>query len=267
MVGSPTFTSPWDTAACLELTGLAAGQVGYRCNFITSDFEWDGGEVARFTFHAIDSGTAIFDILHEDELQLSSGAVGGVKIWVNNAGFNESSTADRDITDTNDGELAVYITQFTGFIDLQGRPNDSGALVSLYSDAGTTLIAGGNSASSGKHTTAYESGQYLDDSVTYNIFVDRDLFLPTFAYLEVGLTGNPLTTLQQLLLLGGDATNDDSIDISDATCIGNAYGTSDNECSAFEGGLSDVNEDGIVNIYDLTLMGGNYYKSVSTWTP
>jgi hypothetical protein len=92
------------------------------------------------------------------------------------------------------------------------------------------------------------------------------LFLPT-AYTAVDLSISPLNTLAQLLLLGGDATDNNEIDILDASCIGNAYGGSTNMCSGGAGANSDVNGDGIVNIYDLTLMGGNYSKSVSTWTP
>jgi xanthine dehydrogenase molybdopterin-binding subunit B len=72
------------------------------------------------------------------------------------------------------------ISNFTGFIDLQGRPNDSGALVKIYNDgSATTLLATGTSESSGKYTTAYQANQYLVEGVGYYIFVDRDLFLPT----------------------------------------------------------------------------------------
>jgi hypothetical protein len=74
----------------------------------------------------------------------------------------------------------------------------------------------------------------------------------------------PLTTLNNVVLLGGDATDDDTIDISDATCIGNDYGTSTSTCGT---GSSDVNGDGVIDILDLVLMGGNYGLSDSPWTP
>jgi hypothetical protein len=269
MDGTPTFISPWldsEGASCDEITGLASNQVGYYCNFNVSGKVWNGGEVARFTFHAINSGKAIFDVLHADELKLSSGSLGGVKIWVNNAGFNDPSVPERDITDGNDGELDIFITQFTGFIDLEGRPNDSGAEVKVYDDPGGTIMATATSVSSGKYTTAYETGQHLVDFVAYSVIVDRALFLPT-GYVYPSLSSSPLTSLNILLLLGGDATDDNQIDISDAACIGNAYGTSNNMCSGGPGANSDVNEDGIVNIYDLTLMGGNYTKVESPWSP
>ena len=61
-------------------------------------------------------------------------------------------------------------------------------------------------------------------------------------------------------LLGGNANNDDNadkIDISDLTCIGGSFGGEPPfTCGAT--GSSDVNADGVVNILDLVLSGGNY---------
>jgi hypothetical protein len=101
--------------------------------------------------------------------------------------------------------------------------------------------------------------------VGYYIYVDRDLFLPTYQYLGVNLSTSPLTNLNLLLLLGGDATNSNAIGIQDAACIGGAYGQAPGTCGGV--GSSDVNGDGVVDIYDLTLMGGNYAKNQSPWTP
>ena len=62
--------------------------------------------------------------------------MGGVKVFVNNAGFNAPSTAARDITDTNDGQINITgIAKFIGFVDLQGRANDSGATVDVYNQS------------------------------------------------------------------------------------------------------------------------------------
>jgi hypothetical protein len=104
--------------------------------------------------------------------------------------------------------------------------------------------------------------------VLYYLIVDRALYLPSpVPYVNAMLTSSPTTTLNTIQLLGGDATDNDQIDINDASCIGSAYGTGSNTCSGGPGANSDVNGDGIVNIYDLTLMGGNYGLSTSPWVP
>jgi hypothetical protein len=111
----------------------------------------------------------------------------------------------------------------------------------------------------------------LQVGTTYWFFVDRDLYLPT--YIPGGpwnpndvLTSRPNTSLATLLLLGGDATNDNLIENGDAACIGSAYGGTTNTCIG-TGANSDVNGDGKIDIYDLVLMGGNYTLTYSNWTP
>jgi hypothetical protein len=272
-LNSTTFSAPW-TDKCTLLKDLESDEVGYLCN-LTSDPEWDGGKIATFNFTATNSGDASFDVF--SDTSLSSAAKGGVKVFVNNAGYNDPSTADRLVTDTNDGLLVIDdIANFTGFIDLQGRANDAGALLAVYNaDTGGTLLATATSLSSGKYTTVYEAGQLLvvstDDplySVPYYLFVDRALYLPSLnPFVTAQLYSSPTTSLYQLLLLGGDSTDNNTIDIADAACIGADYGDSSNTCSGEAGANSDVNGDGVVNIYDLTLMGGNYGLSTSSWSP
>ncbi len=263
-LANTVFDPVWDGVSgdgFCTLTDLGAGVIDYRCTQLYPDAEWDGGVIATFTFNAIDSGDATFDVYADDTL--STAAAGGVKVWVNNAGFNDPSNPDRDITDEVDGLIDIDIAQYTGFIDLEGRPDDSGAVVTVYDDAlGTTALASATSASSGAYTTAYLTGQSLNFEATQYIKVDRALFLPTYL-LSKELTDSPLTFVQLLKLLGGDATNDDVIDIADATCIAAYYGLTPGACGS--GGTSDVNGDGVVNIYDLTLMGGNYSKDQTPW--
>jgi hypothetical protein len=79
----------------------------------------------------------------------------------------------------------------------------------------------------------------------------------------------PLTSLNTLLLLGGDATDNNKVDLDDATCIGNQYGLGVAQCGSPNPptSSSDVNGDGVTNILDLVLFGGNYFLSSSPWTP
>ena len=280
--GSPTFVGPW-AGKCAVVGSPPTGTFAYTCN-LTGGPAWNGGTLATFNFTAngptlTGNGpwTTTYDISHL-EAHTNAGAQGGVKVFVNNAGFNAPSTGDRDITDSNDGQINITgIAKFTGFVDLQGRPNDSGAVVSVYNQSatsGATLLANGTSVSSGKYTTNYVGPNLLTVGTTYYFQVDRALYLPTtvkYPSLAANwaqsklMTVRPLTSLATFVLLGGDGTNDDTIDINDGTCIGNAYGNPPAVCNVT--GSSDVNGDGTTSILDLVLFGGNYGASASPWTP
>ena len=74
------------------------------------------------------------------------------------------------------------------------------------------------------------------------------------------------TTLSTLVLLGGDANNDDIISLADATCIGSDLGTTTSSCVG-NSASSDVNGNGQIDLVDLVLMASNYSKTSSPWTP
>lgn len=78
------------------------------------------------------------------------------------------------------------------------------------------------------------------------------------------LTTRPETDLANLVLLGGDATDDDEIELGDATCIGGDYNGTGAACGT---GWSDVNGDGAVDILDLVMVGTNYDLEYSPWIP
>jgi hypothetical protein len=105
------------------------------------------------------------------------------------------------------------------------------------------------------------------------IYYHSRLYLPTSAISETNyahsaeLSTIPLTTLGTLVLLGGDASNDDAINLADATCIGSDFGTSTSTCTVNSGANSDVTGDGQINLIDLVLVGGNYDRTSSPWTP
>lgn len=290
-LNSTTFVAPWAGRCTSVVPAPPAGTLAYICNLL-GEPEWDGGTIATLNFTAdlptilpADDGpwSAIFDIAHA-EANTSAGAVNGAKVFVNNAGFGAPSAAARDITDTNDGEIVIAgLANFTGFVDLQGRANDSGAVLQVYNQAlkaGSIVLANATSAAGGGYTTTYIPPYMLAVGSTYYFQVDRALFLPSTAVAttvlpmppvpnswqhSANMTDRPLTTLNTIVLLGGDATNDDYIDIGDASCIGGQYGMTPAACGV--GGTGDVNGDSAVNILDLTLMGGNFNKNSSPWIP
>jgi hypothetical protein len=271
-----TATAGVITAYCNRLSPAAdAGGAGMLVNTINFLVDPDSSRDGQ------DSWTTYLDLKHNDGL--SAAARDGIKAWVDNAGFGAPSAAGRDITDTQDGTIVIAgLAQYTGYIDLQGRTNDSGAKLNVYNQAtisGATLLADATSASSGAYTTVYQALKRLVIGDTYYFQVDRALYLPTtrtffdplvpsdpaptdWADFKL-LSDRPTTLLQNVVLLGGDATDDNLINVNDAGLIGGAYGDAVT-CAA--GACADVTGDGKVDILDLTLMGGNYEKTSSPWT-
>ncbi|MCB8950820.1 MAG: right-handed parallel beta-helix repeat-containing protein [Ardenticatenales bacterium] len=236
-------------------------------------------QVITLDMTSIAAGTAIFDVATDPAL-LASAAQAGVKVYVNNGGFGaEEGSGLRLILDTNDGEIIVIDLRFTGFIDREGRPNDSGATIQVFDVANRATaveLGNGSSASSGAYTTT-PLGAVLDE-VVY-LYSDAPLHLPTtadsatdyaHAFTASGPDANGLISPATVLLLGGDANDDNEITLADATCIGADFGTGNNTCADGGGGgqqNSDVNETGLVDLLDLVLMSGNYDGQSSPWTP
>lgn len=278
-LNSQTFSAPW-ASRCEALTS-GAGEIAYRCTLITTAWSADGGDILTLNFTATGSGLtgngpwdALFDISHL-ATDASAGAYGGAKVYVNNAGYGAPSVTERDITDADDGKVTIGgIAQFTGFVDLQGRANDAGATLAIYNQqlkSGSTLLANATSSSSGGYTTSYISPNLLTVGTEYWLFADAWLYLPTTMTSATGwansdtLTTRPKTDLATLVLLGGDATNNDEIEVLDATCIGGNYNGTGVTCGTT--GWTDVNGDGAVDILDLVMMGTNYDKKYSPWNP
>jgi len=276
-LGTTTFSAPW-AGKCYGSGG--GGVVSYVCALMEPEPEWTmtAGTIATFHFTAYTLPddlpvTTYLDLLHL-EADSSAGAKDGQRIYVNNAGFNDASTPERAIADTDDGRIIVErLANYTGYIDLQGRANDSGALLEVHAAPtyGSTLLASGTSASSGKYATSHIAPYWLGAWSTYWFQVDRSLYLPTTAVTadnyddSAVLSVVPLTALAKVVLLGGDASDDDKVLVTDLACIGGNYGGSGIVCSGT--GWTDVNGDGIVNVQDLSMAGGNLYKTSSPWTP
>ena len=169
-----------------------------------------------------------------------------------------------------DGSVTVYdATTVTGRVDLQGRPDDTGAVMTftIGSDVGygpfvfsTSTYWGSISASNVVYTDSYTitvgMARYLD--VTATITSTNSVTITT--------DNQVLTTLA---LLGGDANDDDEIDISDIAIIGGVYGKASGD-SGWDA-RADINADDVIDISDLVLTCGNYDKksvdAYASWTP
>ena len=101
-------------------------------------------------------------------------------------------------------------------------------------------------------------------SDTYTVVASRLLYLA--ATKTVAISGDTLT-LPTVVLLGGNANNDGLVNIQDLSCIGGDFGNtppSPIACGVAPNS-SDVNGDGAVNILDLGLAGGQLCLTGSPW--
>lgn len=289
-LNTTTFTTPWDGSVCTQLS-VTLGVLKYRCNltFPAAEYDATGGTIATFNFTA---NTMLpgngpwytyFDI-SDDPADTSTGALGGIKVFVNNAGYGAPSDPSRDITDPDDGEIEIVgLANFTGFVDLQGNDNDSGATLLVKNQqtkAGSVDLASGTSAPSGAYTTAHLPTKVVLVGSTYYLQFDAPLHLPTTTVIgsvsfpavptdwtnSALATTRPLTPLAYAFLLGGDATNNDVVEINDASCIGAFYQIAFTDCGGAPGSSPDVKVNGAVDIFDLVLFGSNYELTYSPWT-
>lgn len=159
---------------------------------------------------------------------------------------------------TETGVVAHANYDVTGTVSMQGRSVRSGVqmvlegLYDIYLDISSSLIS---------------LNLGFDDVIadTYKITTMQDRYLNITSDLGITITIGADTELPALELKGGNAYDDDVINIQDAGIIGGQYGTG---TIADDG---DVNFDNRVNIQDLALVGGNYgltaEAAYGTWLP
>lgn len=147
-------------------------------------------------------------------------------------------------------EICVVVDKsypLDGYVYLQGPPDGKWD--------GTTV----NVISATLTTTTDVNGYFKFDAVPeydkYIIEATAPGYLralcPDFALTEP-------TTLEPVTLLAGDINGDDAIDVLDATAIGIAFGQQSASEPPGPYLATDLNRDGIVNVFDLILMAGNY---------
>ena len=166
----------------------------------------------------------------------------------------------------------------TGYVDVQGKTNDSGVTVTFTQSAGPapaivypveeTILdysIGLELAQATYSATTVSSGAFSINLPAgyYSVVADKASYIGLLA-LNVFVSGN--TTWSVIVLKGGDANNDGAIGQADLDLIGAQYG---NTCSTpgFDT-RADVNGDCNVNIQDLSLAGGNFgLTEPLSWTP
>jgi hypothetical protein len=169
-----------------------------------------------------------------------------------------NSNPDRSLA-TNSWIATIYSNNtLSGTIRTQGRTNWGGITMTLDGTAFDYTEVSLDQTGSNIFFTDVADG-------TYVITVIQARYLDVTAALnKTFVVPTDGSVLPLLYLYGGDADDDNAIDIGDASIIGGTYGDA--------GDLAgDVNFDGVVNLQDLALVGGNYgltsATAYSAWLP
>jgi hypothetical protein len=231
--------------SCISDT-TAPGLVSFYCSLAVGNTPVSARAVklATYTFQAKSINTASeTTVLNLIDESVRLGAPNGINIFIDSI--------------TDDSLTIQGATNVSGRVDLQGRADESGAVVDP--SAGESSGINPSPVTTGVWGTFSFAG-LADDTYLFRIEMPR--YLDAEALVVV--SGGTLT-LQPALLLGGDVDDDDVIGVADAGAIGGAFWTTPSD--GLWNANADINNDGRVDILDLVLMGGNYGLSSSPWTP
>ena len=151
----------------------------------------------------------------------------------------------------------------TGTVSMQGRTYRGGVLVTL---TGPALFAyGPYTATSLDVISSNVSFSNVAES-TYTVTVTHARYLDVSSDLmKTKLVNATPTVLTSLELKGGDATDNQVVNLGDASAIGSQYGFSGTTNNG------DVNFSGRVDVFDLVLVGGNWNLTAAAayggWIP
>lgn len=135
--------------------------------------------------------------------------------------------------------LILPMSVITGQVELQGRTNWSGAVAAAWPGG-----ASGTSDASGFYTITVPTD-------TYTITVEMERYLDAERVFALVRGEN---TLPNVFLLGGDASDNDVINIVDLSYIGAMYGSTVDPLTE----RADINADGRVNLIDILAAAVNY---------
>jgi hypothetical protein len=214
----------------------AAGTISYAATALSPSPPCDGsGVVASITFHGLTVGISP---LHFADYLLSDTNLSAIPVF-----------------SVSDGSLVV--TDPTGIlegtVDLQGRSGPP----PYYNGAEVCAWQGGVDIAC---TTTDAAGYYLIELLegTYDVTVEMARYLDA-EKAAVAVVAGDTTTLTEVKLLGGDCQDDCIINILDLSFMGYRFGL----CVGDPGwdARADINNDGCINILDITGGGVNFSKT------
>ena len=182
------------------------------------------------------------------ELTFSGTNAGDSAITITEAIFVEPIQGEKTFPHLEHGFITVdfYTAQVTGVVFLQGQASRAG----LHARLGIGTVYGQGPYDS---LSLPNLGANLDFSPvvtgdTYTFATKQ----PRYLNLARTLTVNDPLALPPLRLLAGDITGDEAVTTADMDAIRSAFGTSGHGLAA------DLNNDGVVDLRDLALAGGNF---------
>jgi hypothetical protein len=210
--------------------------------------------VCKFAASKVEPGAPVSGSGTIAQIQFTGTNPGGFDLTI-----SDDILTDRDSQAMNHTAYSLHLTvcstaSVSGTVSLQGRTTPINAGQVTLTDLGGIF---------GPYTTTFDpaTGAFTFNSVRvmpggsyYQLEAVHGLYIGnrTNHFLHALDTFSASPTR----LLGGDANNDGLIDISDLTCIGGSFGGAPVVCGTT--GSSDINADGTVNILDLVLPGSNY---------
>ena len=158
---------------------------------------------------------------------------------------------------TQNAVVTVYgNATFNGVVKLQGRatPVTAGTVIAV-DPSGTFLPAFvAFNAVTGAYSLVVPA---MAGGTNWQITADHSVYLYNQTTVA-GVVPGSTTALATQTLWGGDANNDETVTVTDLSCVGGAFNGPPTVCGAT--GTSDLNADTVVNIFDLVLVGSNYNK-------
>ena len=213
-----------------------------------------GSGACKFAVSKVGPGTPVSGSGPVAQIQLNGVSTGSFDLTI-----SDDILTDRDSLAISHGKSSLHLT-VCGYANVSGTVSLQGRTAPVNAGQVTLTDLAGNF---GPYTTNFnpDTGAFTFNNIkvlsggsTYQFDATHGLYL-----------GNRTTHILHALdnysasptrLLGGDTNKDGMIDISDLTCIGGSFGSSPVLCGT--AGSSDINADGAVNILDLVLPGSNY---------
>ena len=225
----------------LQQTNVLKAPSSHNTDVLTSSFDYFGTYVStKWT----NSHASTFDVTAvPTHVEVTVVLPGGTL-----EGFKNLPTGDR----------TTILPGVSGLITLQG-------ILAPKADVPVRLTAGSvvyNTTSTALSDINY--GFTGVETLTYTFTTHQPRYLNVTDMSLKSFLVNGDKTLNPLRLFGGDVDQNNIIQVNDASLVGQAWGsTLDPE--------ANINYDGIVNIQDLALVGGNYELTSATayswWSP
>jgi len=139
----------------------------------------------------------------------------------------------------------------SGMVQVEGRLNYSGVGVSVPGVPGANTVSASNGA-----YTIYDVPAGMQTVIAK---ISRYLYAQKS---DVVVTAGLTTVLPDVNLHGGDANDDNVVDIFDLVILGLSYNTTPGDPDWDP--RADINNDGAVNLWDLVLVGTNFNRTAPT---